>query len=83
MIDAARHGMLIFTGVILFPVDALACSVCVGWTEGQGLHAGFYVSALLLTLLPFAVVAVVGAWVSYATWRARRSAHYERRGDTL
>ena len=39
--------------------------------EGRGLNGGFYWSALLLTALPFAIVAVIGAWVGYAAWRAR------------
>lgn len=61
----------ITTALALLPTDAPACSVCVSWTEGQGLNGGFYWSALLLTTLPFAVVAVIGAWVGYAVCRAR------------
>lgn len=60
-------------GVALLPADALACSVCVGWTDGQGLNGGFYWSALLLTLLPFAVVAAIGAWAGYSARRGRSS----------
>lgn len=58
-------------GVILLPAKARACEVCVTWTQGQGLNGGFYWSALMLTVLPFAVVAVIGAWVGLVAWRAR------------
>ena len=71
MIDAARHGILILVGVVLFPANARACAVCVGWGEGQGLHAGFYWSALLLTTLPFALVAVIGAWLRSSVKRRK------------
>jgi hypothetical protein len=54
---------LLAAGGALLPVKALACAVCVGWGDGQGLNAGFYWSALFLTALPFAVIAAVGAWV--------------------
>ena len=64
----------------LLPADAWACSVCVGWNEGQGLHAGFYVSALLLTALPFAVVAVIGVWLRAKVRRFEKGrADYEIR----
>lgn len=58
-------------GMSLLPTNARACSVCVSWTEGRGLNGGFYWSALLLTALPFAIAAVIGAWVGYTVWRAR------------
>lgn len=63
-----RHPGALFGGLggvaALFPAPARACAVCVGWgSEGQGLNGGFYWSALLLTALPFAVVAVIGIWV--------------------
>lgn len=57
--------------VVLLPAHARACAVCISWTEGQGLNGGFYWSALLLTALPFVVVAVIGAWVGCAAYRAR------------
>ncbi|MBI4562984.1 MAG: hypothetical protein HY724_13155 [Candidatus Rokubacteria bacterium] len=62
---------VVTAGVGLLPTEARACSVCIGWTEGLGLNGGFYWSALLLMALPFLVVAVVGAWVWFAVWRAR------------
>ena len=58
---------LLAAGATFFPADAEACAVCIGWAEGQGL-GGFYWSALLLTALPFAVIAAIGAWV----WREHR-----------
>ena len=61
---------ILIAGLALLPPEAQACSVCLGWTEGQGLNGGFYWSALLLTLLPFAVVAVIGAWVRHALRRS-------------
>jgi hypothetical protein len=36
------------------------------------MNGGFYWSALLLTALPFAIVAVIGAWVRYTLWRGPR-----------
>ncbi len=54
---------VLIAGVALLSVDAQACSVCVSWTDGQGLNGGFYWSALLLTALPFVVVAVIGVWL--------------------
>jgi hypothetical protein len=54
---------ILTAGVVLLPLPAWACSVCVSWTEGRGLSAGFYWSALLLTALPFVVVAVIGVWL--------------------
>ena len=69
-----RAGTALIAGVALFPMDAWACPVCIGWTERQGLNGGFYWGALLLTALPFAIVAVIGAWVGYAAWRARPTA---------
>ncbi len=44
----------------LAPGLAEACSVCIGpGSEERGLTAGFYWSALLLTLLPFALAAAL------------------------
>ena len=44
----------------LLPGLAEACSVCIGpGSEERGLTAGFYWSALLLTLLPFALAAAL------------------------
>jgi hypothetical protein len=63
-----RLVAVLTAGWALLPPDAQACSVCVGWSEGQGLNGGFYWSALLLTALPFAVIAAIGAWA----WRAHR-----------
>lgn len=57
--------------VVLLPAKARACAVCISWTESRGLNGGFYGSALLLTALPFVVVAVIGAWVGCAAYRAR------------
>ena len=59
-------------GTALLPADALACAVCLGWSDGGGLNGGFYWSALLLTALPFAVMGALGLWVDSALRRARR-----------
>ncbi len=64
-----RAVAVVLLGWALLPLEAQACSVCLGWAEGQGLNGGFYWSALLLTLLPFAVVMVIGAWVRRALRR--------------
>ena len=62
---------LLIAGWTLLPLEARACAVCLGWTDGQGLNGGFYWSALLLTALPFVVVGVIGAWVARAAQNAR------------
>lgn len=64
---------ILFAGAMLLTRDVQACSVCIGWTEGQGLTGGFYWSALLLTALPFAVVAAIGAWLVRAARRPRQA----------
>lgn len=71
MVVRRGAGPLVIAAAAFLPAEAWACSVCVGWTEGQGLNGGFYWSALLLTLLPFTVVAVIGAWLGYAFRRVR------------
>ena len=58
--------------VTLLPANARACAVCISWTDGQGSNGGFYWSWLLLTALPFAIVAVIGAWVGWAASRVRQ-----------
>jgi hypothetical protein len=65
------------TALALTPTGASACAVCVGGVGESG-TAGFYWSALLLTALPFAVIAAIGAWVSRAGDGPRR-----RAGDTV
>ena len=70
-----RAAAVVIAGWALFPLEARACSVCIGWTGGADADWGYYWSALLLTLLPFAVVAVVAAWV-------RRALRREARGRT-
>lgn len=66
-----RAVAVLIAGWALLPPEARACSVCLGWSEGQGLNGGFYWSALLLTALPFVVVGVVGAWLTRAARRSR------------
>lgn len=63
------------------PSLAEACAVCVGpGSEARGLGAGFYWSALLLTLLPFVLTAALAVSIGGATgvwtsaWRRRRGA---------
>ena len=59
-------------GAALLTRDAHGCAVCLGWTEGQVLTGGFYWSALLLTLLPFAVVAAIGTWIGLTLRRSSK-----------
>lgn len=66
-----RLVAVLVAGWALLPPDAQACSVCVGWPEGQGLNGGFYWSALLLTALPFVVVGIIGAWLTRAARLSR------------
>lgn len=61
-----RAAAVVIAGWALFPLEARACSVCIGWTGGADADWGYYWSALLLTLLPFVVVAVIGAWLRRA-----------------
>lgn len=48
---------------LLLPWPARACSVCLLGGAGDGPNAGFYWSALLLTLLPLALAAGLGLWL--------------------
>lgn len=76
----AALGTLAAGASVLLPGIADACSVCVGpGSEGRGLTAGFYWSALLLTALPFAIAGIVGAWVVRT---ARRDPKESGRGAT-
>ena len=78
-----RAVAVVIAGCALFPLEARACSVCIGWTGGADADWGYYWSALLLTLLPFAVVAVVAAWVRHAFLRSsRRDAPAQPPGTT-
>lgn len=53
------------------PGLAEACSVCIGpGSEDRGLSAGFYWSALLLTLVPFALAAALAVSIGGAVRRA-------------
>jgi len=59
---AGRTGLA--AGLALLPAAADACAVCVDWgREWQGLNPGFYWSAVLLTALPFVLVAAAGVWL--------------------
>lgn len=60
-------------GLVFFPTAARACAVCIGWIEDQGPNVGFYWSALLLTALPFALVAGIGVWLRRVTKAGSRS----------
>ena len=64
-----RGRILIGSAVTLAPGGAHACAVCVGWGDSGFGTLGFYWSALLLSLLPFSVVAIIGAWVHRASRR--------------
>ncbi len=66
---------LLIAGSALLPLEARACTVCLGWRGGGDADWGYYWSALLLTLLPFVVVALVGGLI-------RRALRREARGRT-
>jgi len=68
---ASCLGRTLAAGMAL-PTAARACAVCIGWTGGTEADWGYYWSALLLTLLPFAVVAVIGIWIRHALRREAR-----------
>ena len=57
----------------LLPLEAGACAICIGWAGGGDADWGYYWSALLLTLLPFVVVALVGGWIRRALRREARA----------
>ena len=65
-----RALAILIAGLAFLPLEAQACSVCIGWTGGADADWRYYWSALLLTLLPFAVVMVIGAWVRHAFLRS-------------
>jgi len=71
-IRAAALGAL-SAGVALVSTNAEACSVCVGWPGEQGANVGYYWSAILLTALPFLLVAVFGVWMRHTVRRAREA----------
>jgi heme exporter protein D len=78
-----RAAALLIAGWTLHPLEARACAVCIGWMGGVDADWAYYWSALLLTLLPFAVVAVVAAWVRHAFLRSpRRDAPAQPPGTT-
>jgi hypothetical protein len=66
----ATGAGILATALALLATEASACPAC--WSAEQGLNGGFYWSALLLTLLPFAVVASIGLWIGFATRRVFR-----------
>lgn len=55
-------GAFLVAGLTFLPTDAWGCAVCIGW-GGSGADRGYFWSWLLLTTLPFALVAVIGAWI--------------------
>ena len=74
-----RAVAVLIAGWTLHPLEARACAVCIGWMGGVNADWAYYWSALLLTLLPFAVVMVIGAWVRRAL---RREAPADAPGRT-
>lgn len=63
--DAVRHVLrsLSIAALAWMPAEALGCPVCYGWTQGGGNRAGFYWSAVLLSLLPFGLVGALALWL--------------------
>jgi len=68
-----RAAALLIAGWALLPLEARACAICIGWAGGGDADWGYYWSALLLTLLPFVVVALVGGWIRRALRREARA----------
>ncbi|MFQ5668017.1 MAG: hypothetical protein ACE5I7_16500 [Candidatus Binatia bacterium] len=65
------------TVLLASPLAAGACPLCYGSSSGRVTNA-YYLSTLMLSVLPFAVVGVVAA----VAWRVRRRARNgERNGD--
>src|SRR3990170_4866337 len=67
-----RAVAVLIAGWTLHPLEARACAVCIGWMGGVNADWAYYWSALLLTLVPFAVVMVIGAWIRRALRREAR-----------
>jgi hypothetical protein len=68
-----RRGAAALTGLglLLTPAEAFACSVCYGGTEGSLL--AYLVTGVLMSLLPFGMIAAIGLWYLRST-RSRRAA---------
>jgi len=60
----------VLIGLVLLPVEVLACATCVGapWEKGD---QGFYWSTLFLMAVPFAIAGIIGGWLFYAFRRAQ------------
>lgn len=69
MLGHARCAGGTLGALILLSREAWACAVCLGWGDG-GPNWGYYWSWVILTLLPFVVVGVIGAWIWHALRRS-------------
>lgn len=68
-----RYGTLalwVMAVVLLIPVAAQACPVCVGPSSGDPTARGFYWGILFLMAMPFAVVGSIAGWLFYVNRRA-------------
>lgn len=67
-----RSVLLTIALVFFIPGAAVACPLCFA-SSGSGTLYGFYLSTLLLTLMPFALIALV-AFFAFADRRVRSAA---------
>ena len=56
--------------LVLIPVAAQACPVCVGPSSGDPTAPGFYWGILFLMTMPFVVVGSIALWLAYVNRRA-------------
>ena len=62
--SAAISGQAVFMGaaVVLLPELALACPVCFSAASERVFHT-YYLTAVVMTLLPVAIVALFAGWL--------------------
>ena len=64
-------AIFVFTAVLLFPLVAWPCAVCVSGAADDPLTDAFNWSVLFLMATPYTVVGSVAGWLAYAHWRAK------------
>lgn len=73
-------AVFVFTLVLLFPLMAWPCAVCLSGAVGDDPVAdAFNWSVLFLMATPYTIVGSIGGWLAYAHWRDAA----EKRGAKL
>jgi hypothetical protein len=72
--SSLRRAALATLSVLLTaPAVATACPSCKNAIENDPVAAAFNSTTLLMIAVPVLLVSVVGGWIFYASWRARRT----------